>query len=724
MLQQSPHHPVVGLVEELTPFQVKGWAFDRSNPRLAVDLALWVDGQVICRFRPQAKWDVLAQKLRLAASDLGPVAFSIELPTHVADGQSHTVQVRVAQTGTALKCSASEQVQFQNPHVPQAALPGLWFPKVKRSAQQTGVDTDRQARSAQRPLVTVVVLNRNGAPVLNALLTSWRQHNRAVPAEWVVIDHNSSDDSLQMLAGWRERIPLRVKALKVNDSFSASCNRGAQLARTPYLLFLNNDLIWQQDALPAMLEALNQPGVGAVGMKLLKVVPDLHGTQATEVQHLGVRFVQHDSGYWPFEITPRRDGIEQEHACQDTPAVTGAALLCRKADFDAVGGFHTAYFYGFEDVEFCLRLSQRLGLRVVCRNDVLALHHHGHTRLTGREMAVTDRLVHNARVLDEHMGLWAKVAWWHSLATADRHMHTEPLTIGLQVTALPAPFGQAEDLTQRFRSMASLAKHLQWQWPHAQIVWLHNAVNPHWAKGLHVLVVSDPDFDIRRLESARADLRCVAWVADEPTTWADQAWWTMFDSRVAASLPVLKAAQRATGIPVFAGWKTAYPLGPRTLATGDSMLAAWRVEIKSGTHFNEASPDTDRETQAANALQMMLQAGGVACFTTHLFKSVPAKNSRVVEVCIWVMHGAHIPPAVGTIFGETLGDAEGMPVPQGHPMEMSVGTLNVWWWIDGQAHEVSGAGGVEPDLVVCEAPSMALLQEALESRIGRTFFAP
>jgi GT2 family glycosyltransferase len=241
----------------------------------------------------------------------------------------------------------------------------------------------------------------------------------------IVVDHASTDASLALLRQWRGRLDLQVLALDHNGSFSASSNLGASRARGQYVLFMNNDIIWLQDALPRLLESLHNPQVGVVGIKLLKVVGESRagGQFASEVQHLGVRFKLNHLGYWPYEVEPSAPHDEAEHAPQCVPAVTGAVLLCRKSDFDAVGGFDPAYFYGFEDVELCLRLAYRLGKTVVCRNDSVALHHHGHTRLSGREMSIYDRVMRNSAVLESHIGVWIKQAYWRSLVNGRRLHH-------------------------------------------------------------------------------------------------------------------------------------------------------------------------------------------------------------------------------------------------------------------------------------------------------------
>ena len=87
--QHSGSGELIGLVEKLTAFRVSGWAFRRDHAQLAPDLALWIDGQPVAWFRPQALWPALAKRLQIESDQLGPVVFECRLPVWVADGRVH-----------------------------------------------------------------------------------------------------------------------------------------------------------------------------------------------------------------------------------------------------------------------------------------------------------------------------------------------------------------------------------------------------------------------------------------------------------------------------------------------------------------------------------------------------------------------------------------------------------------------------------------------------------
>ena len=210
--------------------------------------------------------------------------------------------------------------------------------------------------------VTEACLRSLDVALGEGLGTSW---------ELVLVDNASPDDTLELFASWSHR--ATVVELPENRDFAGGCNAGAHAASGEVLVFLNNDTLVPAGALDALVEQAREPGVGAVGPRLL--YPD--GT----IQHAGVWMVRERRGaVAPYHLFHHEPGnLPAAAITTDLDCVTGACLVMRAERFAAVGGFDTAYRNGWEDVDLCLRVRVG-GDRVVYRGDVAIVHDEGATR--------------------------------------------------------------------------------------------------------------------------------------------------------------------------------------------------------------------------------------------------------------------------------------------------------------------------------------------------------
>jgi GT2 family glycosyltransferase len=184
-----------------------------------------------------------------------------------------------------------------------------------------------------------------------------------LPIEVIVVDNGSTDETETELYTWRERWPvIRIERTPINLGFSEACNRGAKLASAPLLLFLNNDTIPQAGWLSPLVQALQAPGVGITGPKL--VYPD-----GQRIQHAG--YVFGNGAFYPI-YHDRSADFPPASKMRDYQALLGACLLVRTELFRDLGGFMNG---GLEDIDLCLQIGQRgLACRYVPNSIV---YHHG-----------------------------------------------------------------------------------------------------------------------------------------------------------------------------------------------------------------------------------------------------------------------------------------------------------------------------------------------------------
>ena len=110
---------------------------------------------------------------------------------------------------------------------------------------------------AGAPVLSVIILNYNGAPWLQRCLESLRRQTLFDQIEVIVADNASPDGSMKLAArlmdGWRN---ARTVQHGENLGYSGGNNRAALNARGRYLFFLNTDTWLEPDCLERMMQEM------------------------------------------------------------------------------------------------------------------------------------------------------------------------------------------------------------------------------------------------------------------------------------------------------------------------------------------------------------------------------------------------------------------------------------------------------------------------------------
>ena len=241
----------------------------------------------------------------------------------------------------------------------------------------------------------------------------------------MILDHASTDDSVETVRAWMDRLPIQLLRCDRNQRYSVANNLARRYARGRILVFANNDVAFDEPVLPALVAALGDENVGFAGVELW--YPDERGRRSDRCQHRGIRFAADPvQGFMrPFNVQTTGDAPANDAdagvrgAPRPVPAVTAALAACRVADFDAVGGFVPEYDYGFEDVDLALTLYRVLGKgSVLC--PVGAVHQEFGTQHREPESILVERRAANARLLRHRHGAWLARAVTASQLGRDR----------------------------------------------------------------------------------------------------------------------------------------------------------------------------------------------------------------------------------------------------------------------------------------------------------------
>ncbi|UTH76710.1 glycosyltransferase [Chromobacterium sp. IIBBL 290-4] len=265
-----------------------------------------------------------------------------------------------------------------------------------------------------QPLVSVIIPTKDKleclAPCLNSLFGITRYQNFEV----LIVDNGSEDpETFEFYELVQAQYPDRVRILSYNApfNFSAQCNLGAREARGEYLLLLNNDIeIIFANWLERLLATAQQPGVGAVGARLL--YPEIG-----RVQHAGIVLGMPGGMYSVADhVFESMDYLfpgymNRSLTMQNYSAVTAACLLVEKQIYDLVEGMNEEVFQVcFNDVDFCLKV-QAQGLRNIYNPFVVLYHHHAKSigRVTTDPRPALKAAVREREEMEAMLGRWLPV---------------------------------------------------------------------------------------------------------------------------------------------------------------------------------------------------------------------------------------------------------------------------------------------------------------------------
>ena len=190
----------------------------------------------------------------------------------------------------------------------------------------------------KEPLVSIIIPCKNEGENIRHTIKSIKENSGKAPYEIIVVDDGSVDGCCDCFRNMEESGVTVITTPGVHGNRAR--NTGAENARGDIFVFCDAHIFVEKDWLEKLTGALTKPGIDAVapGIKPHDSEGQAWGGLTWE-GNMVMKWLLTSAGYTPAPVLPRN-----------------CLAITRKA-FEAIGGFEDGFrVYGFEDVEFTLRL--------------------------------------------------------------------------------------------------------------------------------------------------------------------------------------------------------------------------------------------------------------------------------------------------------------------------------------------------------------------------------
>ncbi len=209
--------------------------------------------------------------------------------------------------------------------------------------------------------LSIIIISYNTSDITKKCLETVISSLKDAPfsTEIVVLDNASSDNSLSVLREMSKsskEIPIRVIESKENLGFSKGNNKAVKEARGANLLFLNSDTEVLDDAISSLYSFFTGDTniYNFVGPKLIE-------KDGETPQHSAGRFYSLPVIFAALFLRGDYYGLTRSspNTIKRVDWVSGACFICKREDFEKLGGFDEGIFMYMEEIDLLYRANKK-----------------------------------------------------------------------------------------------------------------------------------------------------------------------------------------------------------------------------------------------------------------------------------------------------------------------------------------------------------------------------
>lgn len=234
-------------------------------------------------------------------------------------------------------------------------------------------------------MISIVIVNFHTYKELTECLESIRKNK--ISHEIIVIDNEYIESEYNKIKAEFSNSNTQIFPECENLGFPTAANKGAEYTKGDFILFLNPDVVLEEDSLEKAFEFYKMNKVGILGCQ-----------QISEDNRIQLSFGRFPNFFREFQwkkLWKLRSKNYQKfltkvkkYISSPTPVdwVSGSFLLISKDIYNSVDGFNKDFFIYYEDIDLCKRVKSA-GYNVIYNPEIKFKHYHGKSAATDPKLS-------------------------------------------------------------------------------------------------------------------------------------------------------------------------------------------------------------------------------------------------------------------------------------------------------------------------------------------------
>lgn len=252
--------------------------------------------------------------------------------------------------------------------------------------------------------VSIIIVNYNVKDLLLQTIQSVYNSTHDIEFEIIVVDNNSSDDSI---AAVKNKFPQVILIENnFNAGFSGANNQGMKSATGDYIFLLNPDTEIKNEALKILSNFVNSHTDCVIAAPQL-LNSDLSIQYSAWQNHSPIDLIA-ETFFLNRFFSSLHYPVPKFNTTFQAKTLSGAALFFHKKWLSKLVGLDENLFW-MEDIDICFR-AQKLGNLYYC-NEAIVVHHSGQSQKKNYNVSISNQLLSKLKYYKKNFSwLWVIAA--------------------------------------------------------------------------------------------------------------------------------------------------------------------------------------------------------------------------------------------------------------------------------------------------------------------------